>query len=126
MNTLGNILWFIFGGFFTGLGYAFGGLMICLTVIGLPFGIKAIQFGFAMMTPFNKEVRLKEDTGCLVFTLNVVWFLLFGWGLALMHMAFAIVLGITIVGIPFARQHLKLVPIALLPFSYRLGEIASD
>jgi len=126
MNTLGNILWFIFGGFFTGLGYAFGGLMVCLTVIGIPFGIKAIQFGFSMMTPFNKEVRAKEDAGCLAFSLNIIWLLLFGWELALLHVAFAIVLGISIVGIPFARQHLKLVPVALLPFSHRLSEIASE
>lgn len=126
MNTFGNVLWFIFGGLFTGLGYAFGGLMVCLTVIGIPFGVKAIQFGFAMMTPFNKEVRAKEDAGCVAFTLNIVWLLLFGWELALLHVAFAIVLGITIIGIPFARQHLKLVPVALLPFSYHLSEIASE
>ena len=90
------------------------------------FGVKAIQFGFSMMTPFNKEVRAKEDAGCLAFSLNIIWLLLFGWELALLHVAFAIVLGISIVGIPFARQHLKLVPVALLPFSHRLSEIASE
>lgn len=120
MSTLGNITWLILGGFFTGLGYIIGGLAICLTIIGIPMGLKAIQFGFSMMTPFGKVATAKSEQGCLAGALNIVWLLLFGWELAILHAVFGLIWGITIIGIPFARQHFKLVPIALLPFSYEL------
>lgn len=121
MSTLGNIAWLVFGGFFTGLGYMFGGLLVCLTIIGIPFGIKAIQFGVAMLTPFGKSTVPQEGgQGCLALTFNILWLVLFGWEIAVLHITFGLILAITIVGIPFAQQHFKLVPIALLPFSYKL------
>lgn len=121
MSFIGNILWFIFGGFLVGLGYIFGGLMLCLTIIGIPWGIKAIQFGFNNMTPFGKATVAKESGGgCLPMAMNIIWLLLFGWEIALGHLIFGIIFGITIIGIPFAKQHFKLIPIALLPFTYEL------
>ena len=125
MNTLGNLIWLVFGGLFTSLGYIIGGLAICLTIIGIPFGLKAIQFGISLLTPFGKATTPAESQGCLTLGLNIIWVVLFGWEIALLHLAFGIVLGITIVGIPFAQQHFKLVPVALLPFSYRLERMAA-
>lgn len=123
MSTLGNILWFVLGGVFIGLGYIIGGIFTCLTIIGIPFGIKAIQMGFAMMLPFGKDIEPKQGgTGCVPTVLNIFWLILFGWELALLHFFFGILLGLTIVGIPFARQHFKLVPLALLPFSYNFRQ----
>lgn len=121
MSLLGNIIWLIFGGLLAGIGYIIGGLVLCITIIGIPWGLKAIQFGFTVMTPFGKEtVPSKGGEGCLPMAMNIVWLVLFGWEIAIAHVVFGIILGITIIGIPFAKQHFKLVPIALLPFSYRL------
>ncbi len=121
MSFLGNVIWLVFGGFLTGVGYIFGGLMICLTVIGIPFGIQSIKLGLASFAPFGKEIverRGANDTLHLVF--NVVWLVLFGWEIAIAHLLSALLLAITIIGLPFAKQHLKLLPLALLPFGREL------
>lgn len=119
MNVLGNILWLLFGGLVLGLSYILGGVLMCLTVIGIPFGLQAMKFGVACLTPFGREVRRKEgssDVLSLVF--NVLWILLCGWELCCAHLLLALLCGLTIVGIPFAVQHLKLVPLALVPFGH--------
>ncbi len=122
MSFIGNIIWLIFGGLLAGIGWIIGGLGLCLTIIGIPWGIKAIQFGFTMFTPFGKEtVQTEGGNGCIAMAMNIIWIVLFGWELALVHIFFGIVLAVTIIGIPFARQHFKLIPIALLPFSYKLS-----
>lgn len=121
MSFIGNILWFVFGGFIVGLGYIIGGLGLCLTIVGIPWGIKAMQFGVNNMTPFGKATVPSEGGGgCLPMAMNIIWLVIFGWEIAIAHIFFGILFGITIIGIPFAKQHFKLVPIALLPFSYKL------
>jgi len=127
MSLLGNIIWLIFGGFIAGLGYIIGGLLICLTIIGLPLGLKAIRFGLMVMAPFGKTVNQTDGgDGCLALAFNIIWLVLFGWEIALAHIVFGITLGITVIGIPFAMQHFKLVPVALFPFSYALGKESGD
>ncbi len=117
MSLLGNILWLIFGGLLAGLGYILGGLLICLTIIGIPFGIQTIKIGVATLAPFGKEiVELPDANSPLRLIFNVIWLLLFGWEIALAHAVSALVCALTIIGIPFALQHLKLIPLALLPF----------
>jgi uncharacterized membrane protein YccF (DUF307 family) len=121
MSLLGNILWLIFGGLIAGLGYIVGGLLMCLTIVGIPFGIQSIKLGVATFAPFGK--RIVEDPGAngpLELILNVIWLIVFGWEIALAHLVSAGVLAITIIGIPFALQHVKLVPIALLPLGRSL------
>lgn len=121
MSFIGNIIWLIFGGFLAGLGYIVGGLLLCLTIIGIPFGIKSIQLGVANFTPFGKEVvETKSASGCLSLVFTIIWIVLFGWEIALAHLVSAGILAITIVGIPFAKQHFKLIPVALFPFIYDL------
>ena len=121
MSVIGNIIWLIFGGFITGAGYILGGLLLCLTIIGIPFGLKAIRLGVATLTPFGKAVIPDErGDGCLPLMLNIIWILLFGWEIALAHLVSAGILAITIIGIPFAKQHIKLIPVAFAPFSFRL------
>ena len=125
MSLMGNIIWLIFGGFIAGVGYILGGLLLCLTIIGIPFGIKAIEFGFMAMLPFGKDVvNVSSGDGCLSMIFNIVWLLLFGWGIALAHAVFGVILGVTIIGLPFAAQHFKLIPVALLPFTYKLAKTA--
>ncbi len=117
MSLLGNIIWLVFGGFFAAAGYIIGGLGICLTIIGIPFGIQSIKVGFASLTPFGKELVATpnaNDTLHVIF--NIIWLVLFGWEIAMIHLSSAAILAITIVGLPFAAQHIKLIPLALLPF----------
>ena len=120
MSLLGNLVWLIFGGFLAGLIYILGGDVLCLTVVGIPFGLQAIRLGVATMAPFGKRLVASEPTGSLKILFDVIWILLFGWEIAMAHLAFAGILFVTIVGIPFATQHLKLVPVALFPFSQEL------
>lgn len=117
MSLLGNILWLIFGGLIAGVGYIIGGLLFCLTIIGIPFGIQTMKIGVATLTPFGKEIVELEDADSTTrLVLNVIWLVLFGWEIALAHAGSALVCAISIIGIPFALQHLKLIPLALLPF----------
>lgn len=121
MSIIGNIIWLIFGGFLAGLGYVLGGLLLCLTIIGIPFGLKSIQLGAATMAPFGKQVvETGNDGGCLQLVFTIIWIVLFGWEIAIAHLVSAGVLAITIIGIPFAKQHFKLIPVALFPFIYDL------
>jgi uncharacterized membrane protein YccF (DUF307 family) len=121
MSLLGNILWLIFGGFLTGLGYIIGGIGLCLTIVGIPFGIQAMKLGVATFAPFGKEIVEGPNANSpLRVILNILWIIFFGWEIAVAHLASAIVLALTIIGIPFALQHIKLIPMALLPLGRSL------
>jgi uncharacterized membrane protein YccF (DUF307 family) len=121
MSLLGNILWLIFGGLIAGLGYILGGAVMCLTIVGIPFGIQSMKLGVATFAPFGKRiVEAPEANGPLEIILNILWLIVFGWEIALAHLASAGILAITIIGIPFALQHIKLIPIALLPLGRSL------
>ncbi|HVV84843.1 MAG TPA: YccF domain-containing protein [Kofleriaceae bacterium] len=121
MSLLGNVIWLICGGLATGLAYIVAGLVLCLTIIGIPFGMQAIKLGFANLAPFGKNVvDLPGSGGLLQLVFNLVWLVLVGWWLALGHLLAALLLALTIIGIPFAVQHLKLVPLALFPFGHEL------
>lgn len=121
MSLIGNLIWLIFGGFLAGLGYILGGLALCLTIVGIPFGLQSIRLGVATFAPFGKEVVEEENgSGLLRMIFNVIWIVLFGWEIAVAHLVGALILAITIVGLPFAKQHFKLIPVALFPFSFAL------
>ncbi|NIW49415.1 MAG: YccF domain-containing protein [Gammaproteobacteria bacterium] len=117
MSLLGNIVWMIFGGFITGMGYILGGLIICVTIVGIPFGVQAMKLGVATMTPFGRQILPNERAGKPgVIVLNIIWAILFGWEIAIAHLIHGLILYITIIGIPFGNQHFKLIPLALAPF----------
>ena len=117
MNTLGNIIWIVFGGFIVFLLYLFGSIILMITIIGIPFGIQTLKIAMLALMPFGKEVRPGHRfTGCLYVVINVIWILVAGIELALLHLTLALFFAITIIGIPFALQHLKLTQLALLPF----------
>lgn len=117
MSLLGNIIWLIFGGLLTGLGYIIGGLLLCITIIGIPFGLQAIKLGWATMTPFGRKIiEAPNPNSTINIILNVLWLLVVGWEIAVAHLVHAVILAITIIGLPFAKQHIKLIPLALLPF----------
>ena len=117
MSTLGNILWILTGGFLISLMYLVSGVLLILTIIGFPFGVQCIKFAGLALLPFGKEVYDKPSAyGCLAIFFNVLWILLGGFWIAISHLILAVLLGITIIGLPFAKQHLKLTAIALIPF----------
>ncbi len=117
MSLLGNIIWLIFGGFLAGLGYILGGLLLCLTIIGIPFGLQAIKLGTATMTPFGRQIVEDENPNSILkIIFNVLWMIFVGWEIAVMHLVHAAILAITIIGLPFAKQHVKLIVMALFPF----------
>jgi len=117
MSFLGNILWLIFGGFLAGCGYILGGLLLCLTIVGIPFGLMCIRIGIATFAPFGKRIVERPDANsALRIVFNILWILLFGWEIALAHLGSAALCAVTIIGIPFAVQHLKLIPLSLMPF----------
>lgn len=121
MSLLGNLIWLVFGGLLSCIVYCLGGLLLCLTIIGIPFGLQAFKLGFASLAPFGKEIHVDPAfSGPLKVVFNILWLLAVGWELALAHLIHAAVLGLTIVGIPFAVQHLKLVPMSLMPFGQDL------
>ena len=117
MNLLGNIIFFIFGGFLIALGYVLGGILLCLTIIGIPFGIQCFKLAGGVLAPFGREVHdIKSPDSTLSVLLNILWIILPGLELAIMHLVLAFAFAITIIGIPIAAQHIKLLPLALLPF----------
>ena len=118
MRLLLNLLWIIFGGgFVLWLEYLLGGVLLCLTIIGIPFGLQCFKLAGLALLPFGKDVDTDSvGTGFLALVFNILWFVVAGIWIFLTHVALAIGLAITIIGIPFAVQHVKLALLALWPF----------
>jgi uncharacterized membrane protein YccF (DUF307 family) len=117
MNLLGNLIWLIFGGLAAAIGYFIGGLALCFTIIGIPFGLQCFKIATLVLWPFGKKViSTSSNAGCLAVLFNIIWLLTGGLYAAIMHILFGFLLFITIVGIPFAKQHFKMVEISLMPF----------
>ncbi len=113
-----NVLWFIWGGFFLGLGWLLAGVILAITVVGLPYAGAAFRIAGFSFWPFGKEIVRREAglaSGPLGVVLNVIWFVLAGWWLALGHLLVAVTEAISIIGIPFAIKDLQLAQIALAP-----------
>ncbi|HVS96205.1 MAG TPA: YccF domain-containing protein [Puia sp.] len=117
MNLIGNLIWMIFGGLAAALGYVIGGFFLCLTIVGIPFGMQCFKIAGLVLWPFGKRVvNTGSAMGCLTVFCNIVWLVFGGLYTAVVHLVFAGLLFITIIGIPFARQHLKLMELSLMPF----------
>jgi len=124
MSLLGNLAFFILGGFLIFIGYVLGGILLCLTIIGIPFGLMCFRLAGGVIAPFGREVRETEPPGGPIsLIMNIIWIILPGLELAIMHLLLAALFALTIIGYPLAVQHMKLVPIALLPFGHVMREI---
>jgi uncharacterized membrane protein YccF (DUF307 family) len=118
MNLLGNIIWLVFGGLMAAFGYIVGGFVLCITIIGIPWGLQCFKLAGVVLWPFGKNIVPKQGgEGCLPLLFNIIWLLCGGLYTAIIHLVFAAIFYITIIGIPFGRQHLKLMELSLLPFS---------
>lgn len=120
MRLLGNLIWLLLGGLATGIGWWVAGLLAAITIIGIPFAIAAFRIGSFSFWPFGREIVDRPERGearkLIILLGNIVWIVLGGIWLALAHLFFALVLAITIIGIPFAVQHLKLAQLSLTPY----------
>ena len=114
MGILGNILWFIFGGFLSGLGWIIAGMLWCLTIVGIPVGVQCFKLSVLSFLPFGREV--KYEGGAVSFIVNVFWFIFSGLELALGNFILGCLLCATIVGIPFGLQFFKIAKLSLAPF----------
>ncbi len=119
MSFIGNLLWIVFGGIIVSIAWAIAGLVLCVTVIGIPFGMQCFKIAGLTLIPFGRDVEI-GDFGAFGLLGNILWILAFGWELFLLHTVLAFLLGITIVGLPFAKQHIKLAKLALVPFGARI------
>ncbi len=117
MNTLLNIIWLVFGGFMIAVEYIVSSVLMMVTVIGIPFGLQTLKLAVLSLWPFGSgTVSSGWPSGCLAGLMNVIWWFVGGIPIALTHLAWGLLLCITIVGIPFGLQHFKLMTLALLPF----------
>jgi len=121
MNFFGNLIWIIFGGLMAALGYFLGGIVLCTTVIGIPWGLQCFKLAALVLWPFGKKVISDSDNmGCLNILFNLVWILCGGLYTAIVHIVMGAILCISIIGIPWGKQHFKLIEISLIPFGKRI------
>jgi len=117
MKFLGNIIWLVFGGALIAVEYVISSVALMVTIIGIPFGLQTLKLAVLALWPFGGEVRTRPgNPGCLSKIMNIIWFFVGGFWIALTHLAFGVLFAITIIGIPFALQHFKLAGLALTPF----------
>ncbi|MEN0135589.1 MAG: YccF domain-containing protein [Rhodococcus sp. (in: high G+C Gram-positive bacteria)] len=115
MRILLNIIWLIFGGLWLALGYFVAGILCCILIITIPFGIASFRVGVYALWPFGKTVIDKPTAGVASLIGNVIWFVIAGLWLAIGHIVTAIAMAITIIGIPLAVANIKMIPISLMP-----------
>src|SRR5215218_9511572 len=124
MNTLGNLIWLLFGGLYSALFYCIGGVVLCATIIGIPFGLQCFKIAGFVLWPFGRmAVNTNRSSGCVSLVLNLIWLFCGGFWIAITHIVFGLLLAITIIGIPFARQHFKLIEVSLMPFGKTIVDV---
>ena len=115
MKTILNIIWLVLSGFWLFLGYMVAGLLLCITIIGIPFGIAAFRIAVYALWPFGRTTVERRDAGAPSFIGNILWLVLAGWWLALGHIVTGIAQCVTIIGIPLGIANFKLIPVSLFP-----------
>jgi uncharacterized membrane protein YccF (DUF307 family) len=117
MKLLGNIIWLLFGGIIIAAEYLVAGLVLIVTIVGIPFGLQALKLAMLALCPFGSKVTDSGSSiGCLSVLMNIIWILIGGIWISLTHLAFGLLLCITVIGIPFGTQHFKMAGLALTPF----------
>jgi uncharacterized membrane protein YccF (DUF307 family) len=125
VRTIGNVLWFLLAGWWLALYYALVGLLACLLVVTIPFGIAAFRLAGYSLWPFGRTVEVARDAGAASAVGNILWIVLFGWHLCLAHIAAGVALCATIIGIPFGIAAFKLSVLALMPLGTRVVDVDS-
>jgi uncharacterized membrane protein YccF (DUF307 family) len=120
MRTLLNIIWFLFSGLWLWIGYMVAGVIACLFIVTIPFGIASFRIADYAAFPFGREVVDRPTSGLLAIVGNIIWLVVAGWWLALTHIVTGIALCITIIGIPMGIANFKLIPISLMPLGKQI------
>jgi len=119
VNFIGNIIWLLFGGIIAAILWAIAGLILCVTIIGIPFGLQCFKIAGFVLWPFGKEIEVGHfGAGGLIF--NIIWLIVFGWEFAIAHVIIGLIFCITIAGIPFGIQHFKFAKLGLIPFGAKI------
>jgi uncharacterized membrane protein YccF (DUF307 family) len=113
MKTIGNIIWLLLIGLWSAIGYVFSGVIFCITIIGIPFGKQCFKLATLVLTPFGKTANTNFGKHPIA---NIIWILLFGWGMAIGYIFSGIIFCIIIIGIPFGKQCFKLAKLSFIPF----------
>lgn len=117
MKILGNIIWLVFGGLEAAIGYFTGSLALAITIIGFPLALQTFKIGLLCLWPFGAEIRKTDSPiGCIRIPMNIIWLIFGGLWTFLIHIFFGVLLFITIIGIPFGKQHFKIAGLSLAPF----------
>ncbi|EOM77858.1 YccF domain-containing protein [Rhodococcus rhodnii] len=126
MRLILNVIWLIFGGLWLALGYFLAGIVMCILIVTIPFGIAAFRIGVYALWPFGKTVVDKPTSGVASLVGNVIWLILAGVWLAIGHIVSAVAMAITIIGIPLAVANLKMIPVSLMPLGKEIVTIGAD
>jgi uncharacterized membrane protein YccF (DUF307 family) len=122
MRTIGNVLWFVLAGWWLGLAYVVAGVLACVLIVTIPFGIASFRLAGFAVWPMGRRVVVAREAGLPSLIGNVIWIALFGWELAVLHVFAGLLLMITIIGIPFGIASIKLGALALVPLGTRVVE----
>lgn len=123
MRLLLNIIWFVLSGLWLAIGYTVAGIVACVLIITIPFGIASFRIAGYALWPFGRTVERRADAGAPSLIGNILWVVLFGWWLALGHLVTGIALCVSIIGIPLGIANFKLIPVSLVPLGARVVEI---
>lgn len=122
MKVILNIVWLIFGGLISAVGYFISSLLMMATIVGIPFGLQTMKLALVALWPFGTEIHSDGwPSGCLAGIMNVIWWIVGGMAIVLNHLAWGVFFCITVIGIPFGLENFKLALLALLPFGKRIG-----
>ena len=122
MRNLLNVIWLLLCGIWLAIGYLFAGVVCCILIITIPFGLALFRIANFAIWPFGRQLVRRPDAGAASTVGNIIWFVFAGWWLALAHLVTAVALALTIIGIPLALANLKLIPVSLVP----LGRVIVD
>jgi uncharacterized membrane protein YccF (DUF307 family) len=123
VRVLLNVIWLVFGGLWLALGYAVVGIVMCILIITIPFGIAAFRIALFCIWPFGRTLIRRDDAGAASVIGNVIWFILAGWWLAIGHLVTGVLMCLTIIGIPLGLANFKLIPVSLTPFGREIVDI---
>jgi uncharacterized membrane protein YccF (DUF307 family) len=124
MRTIGNVLWLVLAGLWLAIGYVIAGILAMVLIVTIPFGIAAFRLAGFVLWPFGRTTTWRRDAGVWSVVGNVLWVILFGWELALIHLLAGLLLMVTIIGIPFGVACWKMIPLSLLPLGRQVVPIA--
>jgi uncharacterized membrane protein YccF (DUF307 family) len=115
MRTVLNVIWLVLCGFWLAIGYVLAGVICCILIVTIPFGLASFRIADFTLWPFGRQLVRRADAGVPSAIGNIIWIIVAGWWLALAHLVTAIALAVTIIGIPLALACLKLIPVSLVP-----------